>query len=611
MSIKKKDKIWLFAIGAGILAILAGGIAAKIFQNRETAVMEAARIEREEKDREKEEEEREAAKKAAEEQGSRILGFAADSVRSVTEAMNRRPPLVELTEENTEEFAHIHSCKIDGRRGKIIIEASAEGIPVSDDKFYYLFALKSHEKELEEDSICLKQEYKGEEVRFQVEKNAAGIGNTVFDKFVMAVKKDDEYVMVSNSCYIMNLEETAKYASEVKKASTKKGLLVDPNKLRTSELDDLGVKHAAYNIPVSRILGQTTSGIHPTIHYSYNGKTYAFNGQVMSEYDLVFGTLSAKGIEVTAIILNDVSSAYPQTIHPMARGGIGRAPYYAFNADDEAGAECLAAIGSFLAERYSSSKSGRGLVTNWVIGNEINARKEWNYMEYVDLETYVREYAEAFRIFYNAIKSTNKSCNVYISLDQQWNRDNPSTQDYDAKDILDEFNRQIKGEGDIGWGLAIHPYNVPLTTPYIWNSSKYVKDSPDTPMVTMANIHVVTDYMQQEQFLTEDGEVRSIILSELGYTSLKGEEVQAAAIAYAYKSAEANPHIDSILFSRQTDAAEEIAQGLAMGLNRMDGSHKYAYNVYKNMDTDQGENYIGFAKNIIGISDWSQIAKNH
>ena len=128
-------------------------------------------------------------------------------------------------------------------------------------------------------------------------------------------------------------------------------------------------------------------------------------------------------------------------------------------------------------------------------------------------------------------------------------------------------------------------------------------------MVTMANIHVVTDYLQQETFLTEEGEVRSVILSELGYTSLKGEEVQAAAIAYAYKIAEANQHIDSILFSRQTDAAEEIAQGLAMGLNRLDGSHKYAYQVYKYMDTEQQEQYTGFAKGMIGISDWSQIIK--
>lgn len=610
MNIKKKSKIWMLAALLCFLAFLAGALTAKIVQDRKMAVIEAAHMEREKEEEKREETKRIAAGKAAKEQGDRVLGFSTKSVQNVIEAIMNRPPSVELTAENTKEFARIEACRIDNERRKIIVKASAEGIPISDDIYYYLFALKSYETAIGEDSAYVKQAYKAEAVEFQVAKNFTGMGGEVFRKFVVAVKKGDEYVAVSNPHYITNPEEASKYKSSAKKPSTKKGLLVDPNKLRTSELDDLGVKHAAYNIPVSRILGQTTSGIHPTIHYNYNGKSYAFNGQVMSEYDLVFGILSAKGIEVTAIILNDVSSAYPQTIHPMARSGIGSAPYYAFNATDGAGAECLAAIGAFLTERYSSASSGRGLVTNWVIGNEINARKEWNYMEYADLETYVKEYAKAFRVFYNAIKSANSSCNVYISLDQQWDRNLSSSLNYDAKDILDEFNRQIKEEGDIEWGLAIHPYNVPLTTPYTWALSKYVKDAVDTSMITMANIHIVTDYMQQERFLTENGEVRSIILSELGYTSLKGEEVQAAAIAYAYKIAEANQHIDSILFSRQTDAAEEIAQGLAMGLNRADGSHKYAYNVYKYMDTEQREIYMGFAKNIIGISDWGQIVKS-
>ena len=45
-------------------------------------------------------------------------------------------------------------------------------------------------------------------------------------------------------------------------------------------------------------------------------------------------------------------------------------------------------------------------------------------------------------------------------------------------------------------------------------------------MVTMANIDVVTDYLQQEEFLMEDREVRPVTISELGYTSSDGEDVQ-------------------------------------------------------------------------------------
>ena len=607
IGITERRFVRVFSAAAVVFFLLAGiaCMASKTVSDRRQEVAEAVRLENEEERKARERAEAEAEEDAAR-QRDRAFDFGITSGRNVFDAVKRRPPTVELTEENMGDFMTIDSCLVDTGINRIVVSASAEGILESDDKYYYLFAIKSHADGIAEEIIPLKEVRKGEQVKFHIPRYFAGTEGGIFHKFVVAVKKDGVYLPVSEPRYITNPEAAAKYRSGRKTAVSKKGLLVDPNKLRSPELDDLGVRHAAYNIPVSRILGHSTDGIHETIYYKYNGKSYAFNGQVMSEYDLVFGTLSAKGIEVTAILLNDVSHAYPQLLHPLSRSGIGSAPYYAFNATDDEGCEYLAAIGSFLAERYSG-KGGRGLVSNWIIGNEVNARKEWNYMEHVSLETYVEEYARAYRIFYNAIKSVNGDSQIYISLDQQWDRNLSGNADYDARDMLDEFNRQMKREGNIDWGLAYHPYNVPLTTPYTWNSSKYVVKSADTPMLSMANIAVVTDYMEREEFLTEDGEVRSISLSELGYTSSLGENVQAAAIVYAYKKAEANRHIDAILFSRQTDAVEEIAQGLALGINHADGSHKFTYNVYKYMDRDEDGKYTDFAKGIIGISDWSQI----
>lgn len=40
-----------------------------------------------------------------------------------------------------------------------------------------------------------------------------------------------------------------------------------------------------------------------------------------------------------------------------------------------------------------------------------------------------------------------------------------------------------------------------------------------------------------------------------------------AAFAYAYYIAENNQYIDAMILSRETDAAEEVAQGLALGLS--------------------------------------------
>ena len=485
-------------------------------------------------------------------------------------------------EEEMERIAELpvkmESCLIDEESGETVIKAWADEIPESDDEYFYLFALRPYEDEIEDDKAHLMRMRKGNEIEFCLKTG-------VFDKFVVGVKGGGSYREVSAPRYITNPGAMAVFTSNGEKPSGKKGLLIDPDKLMSEELDELGIKHAAYNIPVSRILGHPEEDEYSAIHYTYNGNEYVFNGRVMAEYDLIFRTLTEKGIEITAIILNDVSLDYPWLIHPLAREGIGKPPYYAFNGSDETGVEYLAAIGTFLTERYSGRMNGRGVVANWVIGNEINARKEWNYMKHVDLELYVREYVRAFRIFYNGVKSVNKACGVYISLDNQWNRINVLTQSYRGKDVLDEFNRQIKAEGNIDWGLAIHPYNKPLTRVDTWGSSIYVKDRVDTPVVSMANIRVVTEYMEQEDFLTEDGEVRSIIISELGYTSSKGEEEQAQAIVYAYRMAEGNPHIDSIIFSRQTDAKEEVERlRLYQGLNRADGSHKYAYEVFRDMD---------------------------
>ena len=107
------------------------------------------------------------------------------------------------------------------------------------------------------------------------------------------------------------------------------------------------------------------------------------------------------------------------------------------------------------------------------------------------------------------------------------------------------------------------------------------------------------------------GESRSVILSEQGFNSLSGQGVQAAAFAYAYYIAEANSHIDGFLLNRQTDAAAEVAQGMAFGLNNPDGSHKQIYNVFKHIDGPNSQSATEFAKSIIGISSWSDVIRHY
>ena len=509
--------------------------------------------------------------------------------------------------EDPSEFMTIDSCEIyDLDTSLVCVSGVLPGIPKSDSDDIYLFALDTYETSIPADAEPLdtvRIEKTEPAFKMFANLNYKQAGSRLYKKFVIAAKVDGKYEIISGSRYITNPEKIAKY-NTYKVAAGIKGLLIDPLKIYGSELDDLGVQQGVYNILLGNILGSSGGS---TVYYEYGGKTYAFNGNELQVLDKVFSALSSKGIQVTAILLND-SSAYSELKHPQASGS---APYNMFNASTSDGVNAMAAVASFLADRYSGK--GYGLVSNWVVGNEINMRLEWNNYTNVSVEAYTQEYADGFRVIYNAIKSVNGYANVYMPLDQTWNR-NQNNGDYDGRDVLDSFADYIREKGDIDWGLAYHPYPVPLTNAKFWDTGSYAKYttySVDTPMVSMHNLYIVTDYMCGERFLDKDGNVRSIILSEEGFTSTSGESVQAAAYAYAYYIAANNQYIDGFMISRQTDSGQEASQGMAFGLTSSSGAHKQVYNVFKHINQADGHTYTDFALSIIGVDSWSEIIRQH
>ncbi|RKM61934.1 hypothetical protein D6855_00515 [Butyrivibrio sp. CB08] len=511
--------------------------------------------------------------------------------RQVSKALSLRPATVEMTDENRAEFVNILSCNI-VESSKVEVSVASEGIPKSDDKYYYLFEQATYEESLDETKEPIAKIYKDDETSFSVDLNKGAENTRLFSKFQVAVKMDDKFVPISHAKYITNPGACAGYSYGGMSHKSIKGILPDP--LRIGELQDLGCEYATYNIPLNHIL--VTSG---GISYSYGGVTYHFNERIINDYDMLFKRLNNMGIDVAAIILNNAStSAYPEITHPSARSG-STAPYYMFNAADERGVKALAAIGSFLANRYSGS--GHGNVSMWIIANEVNARREYNYMSNTDVNTYTVAFTRAFRVFYNAIKSQNSAAQVYIPIDQRWTYNTEKTGDYDAKDVLDIFAASLSEYGNIDWGLAAHPYSFPNGNTAFWKSSKYVNHTDTTPCITMDNIEVLTNYMKRDAMLDTSGNVRSIILSEIGYSSTSGQALQAAAFAYAYTIMEKNGYIDALMLSRQTDASDEIAAlGLALGLQTTGGGKKQIYNVFKYIDTDKRDEVVSFAYDIVG-----------
>ena len=203
------------------------------------------------------------------------------------------------------------------------------------------------------------------------------------------------------------------------------------------------------------------------------------------------------------------------------------------------------------------------------------------------------------RIFYNAIKSRSANARIYFSVDHAWNTNDGSESDYfNAKDVVKAINDAACAKGNYDWGLALHPYPDPLTRVNYW-TGEYDK-TIDSPLLTVMNLNVVTDFLCQEEYLDREGNVRNMTITELGFSSATGEKLQAAAFAYCYYIVDANPYINAFMMNRQTDAWEELRQGLAFGIYDTDQDPKYIYDVFKYIDTDQASEYTDFMLKILG-----------
>ncbi len=482
----------------------------------------------------------------------------------------------------------INSCVISG--GNVVVDVSSSSLPSSDDGKYYLYADEVYQDGTVGEIVATTDRSPNASFTFPL--NHYQQGSNLDKKFLVAVKSGGSMVQVSDEHYITNPEAIATKTAG-RNDHGMKGIL--PNSADAATFKDLGVAQMVYNLYMGDIVGPGDGS--NVIPFSYNGVDYQFNGTALAQYDGFVRWCSLNGFQLTMTILNNKTEAGADLIHPLSRDA-HVCPGYAMNTDEDGGTQHLKAIAAFLAQRYSGGTYGT--VDNWVVGNEVNARTEWYYLNSTNIELNVSEYVKAFRIFYNEIKAVNANARVYTSFDQEWNRkSNPGC--FLSKEYLDRFNYYMNREGNIDWSLSFHPYNAPLYDPYAWKQqSQYVSTKLTTPYITMENIYLLTDYMCQASFLAPGGKVRDISLSEIGFTSSFGEDAQAASITYAYTMAENNPYISSFILFRETDDAHEMESHIAQGLKNLDGSKKMAYDFYKNLGTANAATYKAQASQIIG-----------
>lgn len=522
------------------------------------------------------------------------------------------PPQSE-TPETTPGIARITSCRLSSKT-RVKVTAVLDRPELVPGSRCYLFALPFSNSTILPGSRPVQSRAKSGTMTFSIPLNQKKSSSRLYARFVVAMKNTDgSYTAISGSRCVSNPGKAARYRYKFPTAASKKGLQVCAGMLEDAA--ELNVRHSTLNIVFTEMISTAAeSNKTASIAYKYHGRTYWFRKSVIHSYDRQLKSLKQSGTIISGILLLGWRDDLVHLIYPDGREK-GHA-FYAWNTAEKDAREQLQAAISFLANRYSSSKRAR--IVNWIVGNEVNNYKVYNYAGKKTISQYAAIYADAFRLTYNTAASVYKNARVYISLDHLWNTTTvPGT--YASRKMLDSFVQKLDRHGHIPWNLAYHPYSSPLTEPKFWeNKNHQLTDSLTSPVINMGNIGLLTSYIRNTY-----GANTRIILSEQGFTSVqkkkKVEKEQSAAIVYSYYLTEADDMIDSFIMNRHVDHEVEVAQGLNLGLWTTDGKanpewaarKKDSWNVFKYMDTNQSPAVAAPALAEIGASDWSQLVAGY
>lgn len=486
------------------------------------------------------------------------------------------------------------------------VKAKVSDYVKSVDSYYYLFHLKGTSDKIAKKTVPDAKIKKSTSVTMTTPLGYGTASSKFQSRFVVAVKtsKAGDYSVICTPQYIANPEKLASYRYAFPTTTTKKGLQVDPQYMKDAV--NLGVKHTAYNICLDDLIASPSQKNEiQGISYRYNGTTYWFNRGVVESIDRTLDQFRKKNIVVSAILLmrwrDDLSYLIPKSARTAGHG------FYVLNTSGAKARKHWEAVFTFLAQRYTPNK----WIANWILGNEVNNYRDYHYTGYASLNKNAKLYADSYRLVYMAVRSVYAKARIYISLDQTWNY--LSGYSHTSRQFLDKFAAYWAGYGKLGnFNIAFHPYPAPLEDPAFWtNSRQLIGNSINTPCISMGNLTILTNYVKMRW-----GSKTRIILSEQGFTSsrygVQVEEIQAASIAYAYYLAEFNNMIDAFILHRHVDHQAEQAVGLSLGLWTHDGGNipacrgrkKYAWKVFKYMDTSKGKARTKFALRRIGISSW-------
>lgn len=378
----------------------------------------------------------------------------------------------------------------------------------------------------------------------------------------------------------------------------------------------LGIHHAGINVNIASLLDLSGKAEGPKV--TAGGREFRLNAGYLAGLDGQVKPLSDKGVLVYLIMLSYPSKEAARDavcIHPGARKDY-KYSVGAFNSVTEEGRAYLQAVTEFLAARWSGAQPEHGRVWGWIVGNEVNSHWMWYNLGNMPMAKAVGEYEAAFRIMHGAVRTASAQARLYISFDHHWKISMGGISAEEAtpgRDFLDAFGAKVREGGDYDWHVAWHPYPEDLGNPRAW-ADKSITFDDETPKVTFKNLEVLCRHLERKELLWKD-KPRRVILSEQGFHTLKkpeGEQLQAAAFAYAWEKCRRLPLVDAFIYHRHVDHAHEGGLRLGLWTNAPKSiadphSKKQIWELFRKAGTAEWDEAAKFALPVAGLESWDML----
>jgi hypothetical protein len=381
-------------------------------------------------------------------------------------------------------------------------------------------------------------------------------------------------------------------------------------------LDDLGIAAVTVNVVLNGFM--RSAGGEDRTAFEYGGRTWWTDNAAVARLDKTFEAAAARKLLVSAIILITPVAKSPDrewaklACHPDADPA---GTYVMPNFTSADGARAYAAAMDFLARRYSGPPESavHGRIHHWILHNEVDAGWIWTNAGKKTAAQYMDLYHKSMRTAHLIARQYDPHAKAFISLTHHWAKAG-EPKFYAGREMLDLLLDFSRAEGDFDWAIAYHPYPQDLFNPRVWEDNQATA-SMDTAKITFKNIEVLDRWVNQPRTMYLGKHGRTVHLSEQGLNSRdyseKSLREQAAGMAYAWKKIKNLDSIEVFHYHNWTDHRDE--GGLRIGLRKFPDDRdeplgkKPIWQVYRALGTDGEDAAVDFAKQVIGIRDWSEM----